>query len=66
MTITTDQILEIYRSGSYGTSQQPNRSSSVKQVFWDVYLGRRSAADYRNNVLYPAARAGERAAKLEK
>lgn len=57
------QVLEMYRSGSYGTPQQPNRSSSPKQVFWSVYLGQRSVAEYKNHLLEAAAKAGAIAAK---
>jgi len=61
--ITTDQILDLYRSGSYGTPAAPVRSSSLKSVFWSVYFGYRTAADYKNNILYAAARAGAIAKK---
>jgi hypothetical protein len=47
MTLTTDQILDLYRSGSYGTPDAPVRSSSVKATFWLVYFGHRTAAEYK-------------------
>ena len=64
MTLTTDQILDLYRSGSYGTPDAPIRSSSVKATFWLVYFGHRKASDYKNNIHYAAAAAGAKAAKL--
>ena len=61
--ITVDQILELYKGGSYGTPDEPCRSSSVKSTFWLVYLGHRKASDYKNNIHYAAACAGAKAAK---
>jgi hypothetical protein len=58
MTLTTDQILDLYRSGSYGTPDAPVRSSSPKQVFWSVYFGHRKASEYKKNIHYAAAQAG--------
>jgi len=58
MNLTTDQILDMYRSGSYGTPDAPVRSSSVKSTFWLVYFGHRKAAEYKNNIHYAAAKAG--------
>jgi hypothetical protein len=58
MTLTTDQILALYRSGSYGTPDAPVRSSSVKATFWLVYFGHRTAAEYKKNIHYAAAQAG--------
>lgn len=63
--ITANQILELYKGGSYGTPDAPVRSSSVKQIFWLVYLGQRKAAEYRNSILYAAAQAGAKAAKQQ-
>ena len=63
--ITADQILELYHSGSYGTPDAPVRSSSVKSTFWLVYFGHRKAADYKHNILSPAAQAGAKAAKQQ-
>jgi hypothetical protein len=61
--MTVEQVLALYRAGSYGTPDQPIRSSSVKQVFWDVYFGHRSAAEYRGHLLEAAAKAGAIASK---
>jgi hypothetical protein len=58
MTLTTDQILDLYRSGSYGTPDAPVRSSSVKATFWLVYFGHRTASEYKKNIHYAAAQAG--------
>lgn len=63
MTLTADQILELYRSGSYGTPDAPIRSSSVKSTFWLVYFGHRKASEYKNYINYAAALAGAKAAK---
>lgn len=65
MNLTPEQVLEMYRSGSYGTPESPIRSSSVKAAFWMVYLGHRSASEYRNNIHYAAAKAGALAKKQE-
>ncbi len=63
MTLTTEQILDLYHSGSYGTSDTPIRSSSVKSTFWLVYFGHRKASDFKNNIHRAAAIAGAKAAK---
>ena len=60
--MTADQILELYKGGSYGTPDVPVRSSSVKSVFWLVYFGYRRAAEYKGNIHYAAAQAGAKAA----
>jgi len=56
--MTPNAILELYKAGNYGTFDQPNRSGSIKSVFWTVALGYRKAREYRNCVTYPAALAG--------
>ena len=58
MTLTTDQILDLYTSGSYGTPDAPVRSSSPKHVFWSVYFGHRKASEYSRTIHYAAAKAG--------
>ena len=63
MTLTANQIIDLYRSGSYGTPDAPIRSSSVKSTFWLVYFGHRKAVDYKNNIHHAAAVAGAKAAK---
>ncbi len=63
MTLTTNQILDLYRSGSYGTPDAPVRSSSVKATFWLVYFGHRKASEYKTNIHYAAAKAGAIAKK---
>ena len=62
--MTADQILKLYKGGSYGTPDAPVRSSSVKSVFWSAYFGYRKAAEFKNTIHHPAAQAGAKAAKL--
>jgi hypothetical protein len=66
MALTTDQILDLYRSGSYGTPDAPVRSSSVKSTFWLVYFGHRKASDFKNNIHHAAATAGAKAARQQR
>ena len=61
--MTADQILKLYKGGSYGTPDAPVRSSSVKSVFWSAYFGYRKAAEYKNSIHYAAACAGAKAAE---
>ena len=51
--------LEMYRQGKLGTPDNPNRGNTAKQTFWAVYSGAREAGEYRNTMVYAAARAGK-------
>jgi len=60
------EILKLYASGSYGTPDAPIRSSSIKAAFWRVYLGHRSASEYKELNTYQAALAGKQASLAAK
>jgi len=52
-------MLDLARSGRFGTPEQPLRNSCERKNFWACYFGHRQATEYKGTVSYPAARAGE-------
>lgn len=58
--------VDLYRSGKLGTPENPVRGSTSKDTFWKVYFGFRKASEYRNSMVYGAAKAGAAISKEDK
>ena len=54
--MTPQDVVSLYRTGSYGTPDAPIRSSSVKRAFWAGYFGH--PAPSKGSINHEAAVAG--------
>ena len=61
MTMKANAVLGLYKTGSYGTPEEPIRSSSVKAAFWKGYFGQRGPA--KGTINHEAYLAGKAVAK---
>jgi len=52
-------ILDIIKTGSYGTPTNPIRSTSFKWTFWAGYFGNQPSTKIKSTILYPFAKAGK-------